>query len=337
MRVAILAYSVKGRTGGIGYYVENLSRELRKLGVSVDTFYPPFCATMIGPVLNWFRNMTRDLRNYDVVHSNETAGVLVPHDCIVETFHHRHLFTGQRRYIFFNRLEYLACMRACRIIAPSEATARDLRVWGAFSDKVSIIRHGVDTNTFRKDSRLREAYRKRLGLSGFSVITVGRLVKYKGHVDVVKALEAVPKSTLILVGIGNELESILREAIKRNVHVLHFDYVSQQELVGLYNCADVYVHTSALEGFGLTVLEAMACGLPVIAYDVGDFRNIVADSGVLIEKFDPQAIADKLMILFKDQALLNSLSSKAIVQSRKFSWIESARKHLKLYLEAAKV
>lgn len=329
-------YDVPNRITGIGNYARNVSRELRKLGVQVDVFSPRFAAPVVGPVFSYFRNIARKVGRYDVVHSNEAAGVFVPHRYIVESFHHQYLLTKQLRYSFFSRIEYLACKRARRVIVPSENSAKELCAWGGFSNKVSIIPHGVDSSIFRRDEKLREIYRSKLKISGFTAISVGRLERYKRHIDIVRALGQIPRSSLILVGSGGELRNVLDEAARRKVRLLYFDHVSPDDLVGLYNCADVYVHASVLEGFGLTTLEAMACGLPVVAYKTGDFDRMVGDAGMVLERRSPSAITDKLVCLTEDSSMLRTLRSKALVQSQKFTWEESAHRHIETYLKAIK-
>ena len=334
MKVAILAYAAL--QFGNYYYVTQLARELRKRGVYVEIFRSPLHIKFFGPSISYLRYflMNNSLKKFDVIHSSECAGVAVMHQNIVETCHHdyRTNMTG----VLFSLLENVACRKAKRIIVPSYATLNRLLRYGFPKDKVRVIYHGVDHEIFRPNKNLREKIRTKYEIEGFTLISVGQLIKRKRHIDILNALLHMDKRkelTLILVGHGPERNNILSLAKKYDIKILHFNRVPRNVLVALYNASDVYVHTSVLEGFGMTVLEAMSCGLPVIAYETADFSKIVGNAGFILKQGDILKLKETVELLWHDEKLRRRLRSEALKQSSKFTWKESALKHIQLYKE----
>jgi len=327
LRMAFLSYAY-GRGGlGLGRYGESLVNELRKLGTSVDVFTSIFHVKSFGPPLFFMKNAFLKLKKYDLVHSNEGAGVFLRHPYMIETYHHDYKQTGDARYnLVFHRLETLQCHKAQHIIVPSFLTKNTLLHYGFPEDKISVIHHGVDHNMFVRNESSRVFLRRKYDVSScFVVINVGQLRKYKRQIDIVKALQGIPNVAFILVGNGEEEKNIKKSARNKGVRLIHFKYVPERLLVDLYNVADVYVHTSILEGFGLTVLEAMACGLPIIAYKVADFDRIVKGAGYLMDIGDVNGIRSTLLILRRDHDIRDKMSSVAVSHSKDFTWSKSAR------------
>ncbi len=111
--------------------------------------------------------------------------------------------------------------------------------------------------------------------------------------------------------------------------------VSTEELLWLYNAARALVAPSFYEGFGLTPLEAMACGTPVVVSDVSSLPEIVADAGLTAPPDDPEAIAAATWRLLNDEALWASLSDKGLRRAACFSWDKAAEQTLALYHSVA--
>ena len=317
---------------GLGKYSWYLVEGLRKLGVDVDVYTTSFHRKGIGAPAFFFRNAFLNLKDYDVVHSSEGSGLLVTHGRMVETYHHYYKQTFNINSLIFSYLENFQCRKAKRIIVPSFKTKEDLVREGFSEDKIDVIHHGVDSELFRPDQALRNSIRNKYGLVGsFVVISVGRLVYHKRHVDIIEALSKVPNSVFMLVGAGVEEERIKVKAKKFGVRLLHFKDVSDELLAGLYNSADVYAHASILEGFGLTILEAMACSLPIVCYDVADLKRVVSGAGFLLQKGDVGGMTNALLSMKNDRNNRLALSEMALHQSKAFTWEKTAAEHLKVY------
>jgi len=332
LKTAFLTYGFGRYAYGIGKYGWHLTHELRRLGFEVDVFTANLHVKKIGPLLHSFGNLLRKLQHYDVVHSNEGAGLFVLHPVMIETYHHDYAQVSEFGYRFFHALERIECHKVQHMIVPSLASQNSLLRYGFPPNKISVIYHGVDHNVFKKNGTSRIFLRRKYGISNcFIVINVGQLIKRKGQIDIIKALQGISNMAFILVGSGKEEKNIKKLARKTGVRLIHFKYVPESFLVDLYNAADVYVHTSILEGFGLTVLEAMACGLPIIAYDTADFEHVVGGGGYLLKKGDLIGVRSAIKFLQENERERKKLSRKAEKRSNIFSWEKSARAHCAIY------
>jgi glycosyltransferase involved in cell wall biosynthesis len=129
-------------------------------------------------------------------------------------------------------------------------------------------------------------------------------------------------------------------AIINNLNIaekVHFPgYIEQDDLPFLYNMAKVFVYPSFYEGFGLPVLESMACGTPVITSNVSSMPEFVGDSGLLIDPNDISGIQNALSDLLMNDQLRIELSGRALKRSKEFTWKETARKTLDVYRRVLK-
>ena len=345
MKIAFVSYAYSNRRMlgkdklwmyGMGRYATKIVETLSKMGFNVDVFSPKIYVKNVGPLAFTLENSLKNFDSYDIVHSNEASGVFVNHKNKIETFHHLSLQLGLK-YRFFSSIQIMAIRNAKHIIVPSYASKKSIMNLDKKipDDKITVIYHGLDKQVFNSSNankKLAEQFRIRHSLTDhFVVINVGRLEKHKRQRDIINAMADLKKSALILVGRGNEKKSLIDFAKKKGVQLLYFDYVPDAKLVVLYNASDVYVHTSILEGFGLTVLEAMACGLPIIAYKVADFDQIVKDAGYLMDIGDVNGIRSTLLILRRDHDIRDKMSSAAVSYSKDFTWSKCARKHLDVY------
>ena len=332
MRIAFLSYGFGKEELGLGRYGWHLVDELRKLEVYVDVFTTQFHVKSLGPPVFYLKNAFLKQKKYDLVHSSEGAGVFLHHPCMIETYHHNYKQTHDVNSLVFYVLETLQCRKVKHIIVPSFTTKESLVNHGFKEDKITVIYHGVDHEIFRSYEAFRSFVREKYGLKDlFVVISVGRLVGHKRHTDIIEALSKIPETALILVGAGPEEERIVALAKEKKVRLLHFKNISDEFLASLYNAADVYVHASVLEGFGLTVLEAMACGLPIICYDAGDFKNIVLGVGVVLKPRDVEAMVHAIEFLKEKNGEQKALSQAALKKSKAFTWKKTAEEHLRVY------
>ncbi len=157
--------------------------------------------------------------------------------------------------------------RATAVIAPTESIRREiLNKLGAVPRRMAVIPTGIDTRQFAKSSG-GEQIRRRYGFEGKRIIlTVGRLSTEKNVTLLIDTLKTLPDDlALIVVGSG-PMESELRQKVEEDglqERVVFTGYIFGQELVDHYSCADVFASASTFETQGLTVIEAMSCGLPV--------------------------------------------------------------------------
>ncbi len=204
------------------------------------------------------------------------------------------------------------------MIAVSPSTRDDLIARGIAPDHVTFIPNGLD----------HELYRPAKPMPGPIVLSLGRVETYK-RIDVVveampRVLAAVPAARLVIVGRGDAVGPLERQVARLGIgHAVEFrGFVAEQEKVALYQAARVFVNPSEKEGWGLTVLEAAACGVPSVASDSPGLRDSVRhdESGVLVTHGDPAACAAALVRLLTDDAAWHRLRLGALAWAQRFTW-----------------
>ena len=231
---------------------------------------------------------------------------------------------------------------ADQIIAISQATRDYVLRLGAKPSKVKVVYNGVDLARFRPIKGKREAMRRKLGISqdAIVVLTVRRLV-YKNGVDTLLdcakiAAKRNSKIVFLAVGKGPDLESVRAQVaqlgLETNFKLAGF--VSDEELPFYYNLADLFVLPSKSgEGLPLVALEAMGCGLPVIATDVGGIKEILlSDYGKLVPPNKPDLLANAVL----EFSSVDFSSRKSELRARveeKFSWDSNVERLVEIYEE----
>jgi glycosyltransferase involved in cell wall biosynthesis len=264
--------------------------------------------------------------------------VVTVHDLIPEVYPKalprpwlRHAFRGLVR---------LACRRARRIIAGSKATAEDLRHRLRLpAERVATIPYGVDVGFCPSSPERVAAMRQALGLSHPYVLYVGINKPHKNLVRLVQAWARMPDTVrgdtrLVLAGREDPRYPQTRQAIAQlglQDSVTILGPVPDSDMAALYSGAVAFVFPSLYEGFGLPVLEAMACGTPVVASNRSSLPEVVGQAGLLIDPFDMDALAAALSRLLLDAELRRELSAQGLIRARHFSWEHAARETLAVY------
>jgi glycosyltransferase involved in cell wall biosynthesis len=210
--------------------------------------------------------------------------------------------------------------QADAILTAGEDGAAFARRYGAQSDRIFCVPHVIDAAHYMKGSALppseRDRLRQELGLRGVAFIYVGRLWHGKGLtylLDAFAALQAkhVAETSLLLVGDGPE-ENVLRDRCKQNglSNVVFSGFQDADTLTRLYGLADVFVFPTLGDPFGLVVLEAMACGLPIISTTAaGEIGGRVQESvnGFIVPPANTQELFDRMKILACNGELRRSM------------------------------
>jgi glycosyltransferase involved in cell wall biosynthesis len=200
---------------------------------------------------------------------------------------------------------------AARVIAVADSLRDSLLALGAPPERVVTIRNGVDLDRFRPVERA--PVRERLGLHGPVVLCVGNLLPVKDHALAIETVAGLPDVTLLIAGEGPERSRL--EAFANTAGLGHrlrlLGNRSQAELVELYAAADVLLLPSRSEGMPNVVLEALACGLPVVATAVGGVPEVLPDpaAGRVVPERTPEALRAAV------SAVLASPPSRASVRS----------------------
>lgn len=234
-----------------------------------------------------------------------------------------------------------ALERADAILAISEHTRRDLvdRL-GARPERIIVtpLAHNPTYKPVTDALRLASVQR-RYDLPERFVLFVGTLEPRKNLMRLVQAYATLPPSlrrhvSLVIAGGPGWLsESLRREVGERGLadRVRFIGYVRDEDMASLYSLATVFAYPSLYEGFGLPVLEAMACGVPVLTSNVSSLPEVAGGAAVLVAPTDVEAIADGLTQLLDDGALAAKLVARGLEWSTNFSWDRCARETLAVY------
>jgi glycosyltransferase involved in cell wall biosynthesis len=242
--------------------------------------------------------------------------------------------------------QYALVRRADAVIAVSEATKRDvverLRVP---AERVTVIPEAVDSEFDPPPSEEGRAIaRTRFGVPGRYVLYVGQFDHRKNMRGLLRAFGAAtardPDLRLVIVGELGKLSSHLREALESERalrdRVILTGFVDEPTLAALYAGAECLLHAAFLEGFGLTALEALAAGTPVVGYAGGAVAEVVGDAGILVPSGEEDALADALGRFLDDDALRSPLRSRTHARARVFSWDRAASLTLAVYRNVAR-
>lgn len=285
----------------------------------------------------------------DLLHSPHYTMPLAKSCRTVVTFHDMTFFLYPQmhlRYkrIFFRTMIPLSARRANALIAISHSTRADiLRILRTPPDKVITIPYGIAPH-FQPltDANMRDAFCQQHNLPRPFILYVGNLEPRKNLPMLVRAFARLVRAglphALVLAGSrgwkDTEIFATIQE-LDLTTRVFFPGYISQSDLPTLYSAADLFVYPSLYEGFGLPVLEAMACGVPVITSNISSMPEVIGDAGVLIELNDVDTLAAALQRVLTDRPLRATLAAKGLARARAFSWEHTAQATLSIYARVA--
>ncbi len=366
MRIGIDARKL--RDYGIGTYVRNLLRHLSRIDSATEyvvlcrgegcgfveslgkNFRPVPEGAPAYSISEQFR-VPLDLRRekIDLFHApHYVLPPLVPcrsvvtiHDCIHLRF--PQYLPNKLGYAYARSALWVATHRSNRILTVSEASKRDiLKYFRVPPGKIDVIYNAIDERfneppTDEEMARVRERYQL---LDPF-VLYAGNIKPHKNLERLIEAFHALRRDGLEhvkLLIIGDEISkyATLRRAVHRHKlhkHVRFLGFVSDKTLACLYRLAGVFVFPSLYEGFGLPPLEAMASGTPVITSNVSSLPEVVGDAALLIDPYDPNAIADAIRRVLTEPALAEDLRQRGLARVKDFSWERSVARVREIYEE----
>jgi len=369
MRIAFDGTALRPGRTGVGYYTEHLLHHLAQTATNdelivvsnraIDTTSPLPSRVRVAtparrvPRLVWMQTLAvTALREVeaDVVHFTNGMVPLISTVPTVVTIHDMSLrlyprYHPPRRVILNRPLVDLAARRADAIITPSESAKRDIvRLYRLDPDRVHVVYEAAAPSFTRvHDTEALERVRRRYGLGERIILYVGTIEPRKNLPTLIDAFAARRRSgelshQLVCVGPYGWLSRGIDEQIKRGqvADAIKFTgYVPFEDLPALYSLAEMFVYPSMYEGFGLPVVEAMACGVPVITGRTAALSEIGGGAIVEIDRIEPDTLGRALVGLAGSRDRREELSGHGLARAQAFSWQRAARESLEIYRETA--
>ena len=369
LRVAVNASILGERPTGLGVYTLNLTRELSRLlpDTVVYTSFPEAVSAglrgvrrvaaivrperrMAGHALRmaWLQAvLPLRLRRerVDLLLNTVPEGCLsrrIPQVTVVHDLLPLRYPEEYPRQQYYFRLLVPRVLRASRlVIADSDNTRRDiLAAYGLAPGKIRVVPAGYDDEAFRPEAT--ESGGRGDGLP--YVLFVGNLLPHKNLLRLLDAFALVARRMRCRLVIRGEGHPRYVEEVRERIGTLEAralveiqSYASAQRLGDLYRNARCLVLPSLYEGFGLTALEAMASGTPVIASNRSSLPEVVGDAGLLVDPTDTVELADALYKVLTSDVLREELRARGLCRAKLFSWRRTAQEVLAVLEEAARM
>jgi glycosyltransferase involved in cell wall biosynthesis len=274
-------------------------------------------------------------RNWPLLKSNSYTYI---HDTVFMRYPE---FVQPRNLFYLQKYILRWIKRADKIITLSEFSKAELiKYFQIPESKITIIFCGVDTNVFYKRPKDEiEKIKLKYDIEALNyVLYLGNIEPRKNLARLVKAFDALPldiKKTYALVIVGGdgwlneEIYAVLDKARDNGSVILKpKKYVADEDLPALISGASLLAHPAIYEGFGLSPLQAMACGVPVITSNTSAIPEVVGKAAILVDPLNVTSISNAIQRVLRDEHLRENLSKAGIHQAHKFSWERSASKLL---------
>lgn len=329
------------RVRGTGFYIENLKKSLLR-------YYPKNKYTFFTRG----ENLPKDI---DLVHyphfepffltlplCKSYPTVVTVHDLTPLVFP-KHFPAGIRGKIKW-QIQRWSLRSAAAVITDSQSSKNDIVQYTGISDiKVHVVylAAGEEFKKLEVRSKKLEVISK-YNLPAKFVLYVGDATWNKNLPNLIRAIQKI-NLTLVMAGKATAKQDFDRtnpwnydlaaiEGLAKNdKRIIRLGFIPQEDLVMLYNAATVFAMPSIYEGFGLPVLEAMACGTPVVAAKGGSLAEVVGDAGLFVNPYDIDSITNGINEVFFTKKLQEKFSKKGLSQAGKFFWEKTAEQTTKVY------
>ncbi len=371
MRVGINSLQVRGKKSGVGQYIYCLFEALVPMAPeesfinyvnrynkhNYDYNHPNYTTRVWGSqhrvktirLLNEYLRFPRQLTRDSLTFLHAPSNLLpIRKVCpYLVTIHDMSYFVNTERYtrakvLYWKMMTKRTLQLADFVISVSQYSKDDiLRFFDYPEDRIVVV-HSAPHEMFRplRDDLLIETFLQKYKLKNRRyILNIGTLEPGKNQVRLVKAFHALPLSVrenlkLVIVGDKGWLYEDIFSTIEKlglRDDVIIAGHVNDNDLICFYNCAEMLAYPSLNEGFGMPVLEAMACDLPVIIADTSALPEIAGDAALRVEPHDIAGMAEAMESVLTDSECKNMLINKGRQRAKKFSWKKTARKTLEVY------
>lgn len=367
MRIAIDAHMIGERETGNETYTLNLIRELVSLDekneyllytthaeelqsrlpcekAHIVTLWPaisPVRISLAMPVMARKQGASLLHVSYIAPPYSPCPTVVTVHDLSYVLFPQ---FFSLRDRLLLSTLVPISLRRAAKVVAVSQRTKEDLLECYHLPENQVAVTYEAASEAFQpvaNDALLTEV-KEKYGLHEPFILTIGNLQPRKNLIRLVKAYAGLRKEgftqQLVVAGQAYWRTSDIYRAVEEyglEHQVIFTGYVPDVDLPLLYNAADLFTFVSLYEGFGLPVLEAMACGTPVVSSWGGSLPEVVGDAGVLVDPLDVEGITQAMAEVLSQPQIASQLRAKGLKQAASFSWRRMAEETLRVYEEVA--
>lgn len=361
MKIVIAAWHVRDFNVGLGRYARELIEAIGRVDREHDylVLTPPAACTF-SPRPNivhrtvripyfrrrvWEQVAPLSAGGYDVLHFPYDSCIAWKRGKFVATIHDVKplVLSHHRPRMRLNERVLSAVVgdrwsRLDHVVTDSLCSQRDiLRLLPLTEDRVTVVYPGVEAQRFapasgREDGECAKPY----------VLCVAGNDPAKNVEMLIEAYRRLPGTVrerydLLLAGDVRKQAGLVDRVNRMGLadRVVFPGPVSEERLVRLYQQARLFVFPSRYEGFGLPVLEAMACGCPVISSNASSLPEVVGDAGVLVEPDDVDGLSREILGLLSDEDRWQELRNRGLVRARQFSWDETARRMVDVYRKVA--
>jgi glycosyltransferase involved in cell wall biosynthesis len=249
---------------------------------------------------------------------------------------------GKLQTWYLKNFTKLSCRKADKIIAVSESTKNDIvNCYGIDAGKIRVIYNGIsDDFKVIEDIELQNVIRQKYDLPDKYILYVGTLEPRKNIPGLLKAfsmcLDKLPGYKLVIAGSkGWDYENIFTRIKELDLEerVVFAGYVENKHLPLMYNMARLFVYASFYEGFGLPLIESMACGTPVITSNISSLEEVSGDAALIVDPNKPAEIASAMTKVLLDSKVYEDMRSRGFKRAKDFSWKKTAQETWEVYKE----
>lgn len=368
-KILVDAISLMSSLTGIGRYTYEISKNIEKYDdFEVNYFYGYFSKKLIHPSNGKDIKILKNIISKNIILKKIIRKLLIlssrifskkydiywqpnfiPNDKIrakkIVSSVHDFSFILYKEYHPKERIEYFEkyffknIEKADEIITGSNFSKQEIKERLNFPEKnIHVIYHGINHNLFKIYDNLEINQT----LPENFIFSVGSIEPRKNLLGLLKAYNNLDdtfkdKYKLVLAGFKGWENNQIMELINKDKENIHYlGYISDIELAKVYNKASLFLFPSFYEGFGLPVLESMACGTPVICSNSSSLPEVGSDAVVYCNPDDINDINEKLKFVLNDESLQKQMIEKGLKRAKQFSWEKSAKEHIEIFKRLSK-
>ena len=264
--------------------------------------------------------------------SSNCRRVITVHD--LSFLRYPYFYTLKSRLWHQNLLAKKIIQQADAIIAVSDSTKNDLiDLLNIEAGKIKVIAEGVDGKFQPTDNQIELArVKKRYKLPEKFLLFLGTLEPRKNIESIISAFNQLKTDHYLVIGGDRGWKSkTIRDLAAKNAKIKIIGYVAEEDKRGLYSLADIFVYPSYYEGFGLPLIEAMACGVPVIAGSNSSQAEVINSAGLLVDPYNVNEIKQAIEFILQDEVLRDKLIKNGLARAKAYNWAKTAQATLDVF------